>query len=729
MSQRPASDRPNRSADLPVRPSLPRIFSRLLQSLRLNKPSPHCKTPQPSRRRHLRNSHQDRYRDRPPDRWQLTAATLLLGLGAAPLLFELRLQVGLFVLGLLLISGVAIRWPRLQPNRWVLVALTLLGGLIVLESYRSLVGQNAGSALLLVMIALKRLESRTRRDLRVLMIAIGFLFVIQFLFGESPWLMGWTLLMLSGAVALLADLEVAGRADQRRQDWLEAGRMALVLTVQALPLALVLFLLFPRLDAPLWDLQLGDERAVTGLKNWLEPGSITELIVSGEDAFRVRFDTPTSLRTEAMYWRGPVLWYSTGRRWLPWSARPGQDAASAEAMPVRELLAEPLSYTVVLEPTDQRWLFALELPTQLPDRARLTADFQLLAEKPVTDLRLYRASSVLDYRMTQLAKDQEEAALQLPPNLTERMRSLVADWQAASETDAEVVQQALSFFNQEPFSYTLLPPALGANPADEFLFETQAGFCEHYASSFVLLMRLAGIPSRIVLGYLGGEYNPLSGDYLIRQSDAHAWAEVWLDGRGWTRADPTAAIDPARVERELRFDTLGRSAPARFRVEETSALGQLVRGARFLADAFDSGWKNWVVGFSSRDQLQLLDRLGLGQLREYGLALLMTLAGSAVMLGWALALARRPRARDPIQRCWQRFGHRLTRIGLAPQHHEAPLHYRARVLKARPDLQPTVDAIVDSYLRLRYQAPPTKTDHRILCRQISRFRPRRDRRA
>jgi hypothetical protein len=242
-------------------------------------------------------------------------------------------------------------------------------------------------------------------------------------------------------------------------------------------------------------------------------------------------------------------------------------------------------------------------------------------------------------------------------------------------------------------------------------------------------MRLAGIPTRIVLGYFGGEYNPLSGDYLIRQSDAHAWAEVWLDGRGWTRVDPTAAIDPTRVERELRFDTLGRSAPARFRVEETSALGQLVRGARFLADAFDSGWKHWVLGFSSRDQFRLLDRLGLGPLREYGLALLMTLAGSAVMLGWALALARKPRARDPVQRCWQRFGQRLARIGLAPQRHEAPLHYRARVLKARPDLQPTVDAIVDSYLRLRYQPPPTKANHRILCRQISRFRPQRCRRS
>ncbi|NBC49770.1 MAG: DUF3488 domain-containing protein, partial [Gammaproteobacteria bacterium] len=561
---------------------------------------------------------------------------------------------------------------------------TLLGGLIVLDSYGSLVGQNAGSALLLVMVALKRLESRTRRDLRVLMIAVGFLLVIQFLFGESPWLLAWTLLMLTGAVALLADLAVAGRSGQRLQDGLAAGRMALILTAQALPLAFVLFLLFPRLDAPLWDLQLGDERAVTGLKDWLEPGSITELVVSGEDAFRVRFDAPIDIPMDAMYWRGPVLWQSTGRRWLPLSASPHEDAQSTDAMPVREPLSEPLSYMVVLEPTDQRWLFALELPTRLPDRARLSADFQLLAEKPVTDLRLYRASSVLEYRMTQLSSAHEQAALQLPANVTERMRALVADWRQASDSDAELVQQALGFFNQAPFRYTLLPPALGANPADEFLFETRAGFCEHYASSFTLLMRLAGIPARIVLGYLGGEYNPLSGDYLIRQSDAHAWAEVWLEGRGWTRVDPTAAIAAERIERDLRVDSFGRSAPARFRIEETSTLGQLVRGARFLADAFDSGWKNWVVGFSSRDQRRLLDQLGLGPLREYGLALLMTIAGSAVMLAWALALARQPKPRDPVQRCWQGFERRLARIGLGPGRHEAPMHYRARLLRARP---------------------------------------------
>lgn len=667
----------------------------------------------------------DRYRSSRPDPWQLNVATLLIGLGALPLLLKLQVQVGLFALLLLLIGTAAARWPQLQPNRWALLALTLLGGLIVLDAYQTLIGQNAGSALLATMIALKRLESRTRRDLRVLVVAFGFLLVVQFLFGDSPWLAAWMVAMLIAAVALLADLSVAGRRAQRLEDWQAAGRLALSLTAQALPLALILFVLFPRLDAPLWDLQLGDDRAVTGLKDWLEPGSISELIVSGEDAFRVRFDAPPQLSPDAMYWRGPVLWHTDGRRWQPLRAHQSTATGSADAGPVRTLLSEPIRYSVILEPTDQRWLFALELPTQLPAGARLTADFQLLAAEPVNELRLYRAASVIDYRMQRLAPAHERAALQLPPNVTERMRALVAGWQAESRSTSEVVQQALAFFSRDPFRYTLLPPKLGANPTDAFLFETQAGFCEHYASSFVLLMRLAEIPARIVLGYLGAEYNPLSGDYLVRQSDAHAWAEVWLEGQGWVRVDPTGAIAAERVERELRFDTLGRTAPARFRLEETSALGRMVRGARFLADAFDSGWKHWVLGFSTRDQFQLLNRLGLAALREYGLALLMTAAGAAVMLTWAFALARPPRTRDPVQRCWQRFGRRLARAGLAPQRNEGPLHYRDRITAARPDLKAAIDPIVDGYLRLRYGAGSDASARGALCRRIRRFRPRR----
>jgi transglutaminase-like putative cysteine protease len=394
---------------------------------------------------------------------------------------------------------------------------------------------------------------------------------------------------------------------------------------------------------------------------------------------------------------------------------------------VRELRGEPIAYSVVLEPTDQRWLFALELPTRLPERAQLSADFQLLARQPVTDLRLYRARSVVDYRMRGLSPRHERAALQLPDTITARMRALVADWQAQADSASALVQHALAFFNQAPFRYTLLPPKLGANPADAFLFETRAGFCEHYASSFVLLMRLAGIPARIVLGYLGAEYNPLSGDYLVRQSDAHAWAEVWLEEQGWVRVDPTAAIAAERIERALRFDTLDRFAPARLRVEATSALGQLIRGARVLADALDAGWTHWVVGFSSRDQLRLLDRLGLGPLREYGLALLMGGAGALVMLSWAWALARRPRPGDPVQRCWERFGRRLARVGLPPARNEGPLHYRDRVLRARPDLRPEVDAIVEEYLRRRYQRAPSARSPSALCRQIRRFRPARQR--
>ena len=667
----------------------------------------------------------DRYRGAAPDAWQLGAGTLLLALGTAPLLLHLDAQVGLYAGVLLALAGVSVRWPRLQPNRWLLLLLTLAGGLNVLDTYHSLVGRDPGSALLLTMVALKRLETRTRRDLRVLALAFGFLVVVQFLFDESPLLAGWLLLMLLLATALLADLSAAAGAHRAAQ-WRASARLALVHLLQALPLALVLFFLFPRLDAPLWDLGLDQKRAVTGLKDWLEPGSIGELVVSGEDAFRVRFDRPPGMPTDAMYWRGPVLWRLDGQRWLPRHEIGEDRAVPAVEPPAAAPGAEPLRYTVVLEPTDQRWLFGLEMPVSIPDDARFTPDYQLVAEQPVDELRLYRMASAPDYRLRAPTPEERQAALALPAGVSERMRRLVADWRAGGAGAGEVVEHALAFFHREPFRYTLLPPELGGNPTDEFLFETRAGFCEHYAASFVVLMRLAGIPSRIVLGYLGGEHNPISGDYLVRQSDAHAWAEVWIAGEGWSRVDPTAAVDPARVEHDNQLGRLGSAAPVRFRVGETSLLGQAARGLRMVAGAFEAGWKHWVLGFSSAEQRQLLDWLGLGHLREYGLALLMSAAGSAVMLTWALALARRPRPRDPVQRCWQRFGRRLARLGLAPRHHEGPLDYRNRVVTVRPDLSAPVDAIVDAYLRLRYR-PAAGDDPRTLCRRVRRFRPRRRR--
>jgi len=655
-----------------------------------------------------------------PDRWQIGAMTLLLALASAPLLLTLRPQIGLFIVVLFVLRLAALRWSTLPTGTWVLVGLTLLGGLNVLDAYHGLAGKQPGTALLLTMIALKLLEVRQPRDLRVLSTVFGFLLVVQFLFDTSGWMAAYLAVLLLGNLALMVDLGAeSGRARLR-----SALGTAGSLMIQALPLAVLLFVLFPRLDAPLWDLGLDDNVARTGLKNWLEPGSIGELVISGEDAFRARFDEPPPIGADAMYWRGPVLWRTNGQRWMP-------DAAlevPAEG-PVVEPLAAPVAYTVVIEPTDQHWLLALDMPLVIPSDAILTADLQVRSKRPVDDLRLYRMTSALRYRTLGLSSYEETLALQLPDNITPRMRQLVAGWTADGAPAGSVVQRALDHFNREPFRYTLLPPPLGDNVADSFLFETKSGFCEHYASSFVLLMRIAGIPARIVAGYLGGEYNPISKDYLVRQSDAHAWSEVWLPDKGWVRVDPTAAVAAERVERNGRVAAMGAGAPVRFRIDGESGLAQLIRGARLFADALDAGWTNWVIGFSSSTQRHMLDRLGLGHWREYGLAVLMAAGALAIMLAWSLMLTPKGRAADPVVREWDRFSSRLGRIGLPRGSREGPMDYRDRILAARPDLARDIEPIVACYLNIRYRANGDTAQLAELRRRIAQFHPRRGGRA
>lgn len=656
-----------------------------------------------------------------PDHWQLVGVTLLLGLCFLPLLLELDARIDAFIVGVFALRLAAIRWPRLRPGTWMLALLTLIGTLNVIDVYRGIAGQSPGTALLLTMMALKLLEVRARRDLRVLLFLFGFLLVVQFLFDESALRTAFMTLLLFGNLALLFDVTNVSALTALLPRMKRAGRIAGIITLQALPLALVLFLFFPRLSSPLWNLGIENEFAITGLQDWLEPGSVLELVISGEDALRVRFDRPPGIPVEGMYWRGIVAWHTDGSRWTPAKAGEFQDAET-QVVP----LGEPLGYTVALEPTDQRWLIGLDMPISIPADAELTSDFQMVAARPVNDLRYYRMTSAVDYRTEGLSLFEEAAATALPnAMITPRMRALTRSWSADGASPEEIVQRALRHFNAQEFYYTLLPPDLGDNPMDAFLFDAKRGFCEHYAASFALLMRIAGIPTRIILGYLGGEFNPLSGDYLVRQSDAHAWNEVWLEDRGWVRVDPTAYVDPARVDADSRLRAMGAGAPVRFRIDKQGLIGGLLYQAHLLADALNTGWRQWVVGFSRHKQQRLLDALGLGALRDYGLALVMVIGGAAVMLLWSLALSRPRKSDDPVQRAYHRFLRKLRPLGLGRHADEGPQDHRDRILARRPDLQSAVDLIVGLYLRLRYSPNGDASDRARLRQHIRAFAPPR----
>ncbi|MBK1654424.1 transglutaminase TgpA family protein [Allochromatium vinosum] len=649
-----------------------------------------------------------------PERHQILWTTLLVAAACAPFARYLDGQVTAFLALILAIRLAALRWPAVLPNRWIRALLAFAGLGNCLAAYHTVTGQDGGSALLATMLVLKLLELDTKRDLRLVLILLGFLSVVQFLFDESFLLTFYLGAIALGLVTLLTELNGGlGAAGLR-----PALRVSTRLALQAIPLTLVLFVLFPRLTAPLWSLGFDSSKGLTGMSDSMEPGNISELVVNGELAFRARF---ADRRPEAnqLYWRGPVLWKMDGRRWTPGAPPSGwqQPARLIEA-------SDPIEYEVVMEPTKQRWLFALDMPVSEPEGAAISPDYQLLSNQPVTALKRYNARSVLSYRTAEPDARARALALELPENVTPRMRALVDGWRAQSRDDWTLVQRALAHFNRENFYYTLLPPKLGANPADAFLFETRRGFCEHYASSFALLMRIAGIPSRIVLGYLGGETNEFGGYTIVRQSDAHAWVEVLIAGRGWVRVDPTAAVDPSRIDNRSATELLGAGVSVRFDLGEAAALVRWMRDLRLLGDTLEATWQNWVLDFSAQDQRRLMDRLGLNAWREYGLAVLMVLAVSLTLGGILLVLMHERTERDPLERLYARLCRRLAGIGLPRLPHEGPGDYGRRIAAARPDLAPDVGGFLALYVPARYGERSTPETQQRLSDLLRDFKPK-----
>jgi transglutaminase-like putative cysteine protease len=635
---------------------------------------------------------------------QVAAITTLYGLAYLPLMREMAIQVSLLFGALILIRVASLRWPAFTPGRWLLIPLTVGALINVYSAHHTIAGQDGGTALLVSMLGLKLLEARQVRDVRLASMLFCFLLVSQFLFVQSSAIALYCFVLLVANFALLADL-----SGTKTLAVSQSLRLSFRLVLQALPLTLVLFALFPRLDAPLWNFQAAEQKARTGIKPWLEPGSVSELVVDGALAFRARFDGPVP-SPEKLYWRGPIAWNTDGKRWLP--AEPEQFAALS-TLP-SETSGDRISYEVSLDPTGHRWLFALDLPTAAPPRdARMTHDFQVLAPKEITEATVYRMTSAPVYNTGSLSLEEEVAGLQLPDNVTERMRGLVADWETRAGSPSELVGQGLAFFNRESFHYTLLPPRLGENPTDEFLFETRKGFCEHYASSFALLMRIAGIPSRVVMGYMGGERNPLGGHLIVRQSDAHAWVEVWLEGRGWVRVDPTGAVAPWRVERSDLLAGLGSGSPLRFRVHESDGLANLVHGLRLLADAIDENWRHWVLELDHSRQLNMMEHIGLGYLREYGLAVAMIIGAAVVLAILVLGLVREDQESplSPEERLYAQFGKTLAREGLPRRPSEGPLDYSARVASTRKDLGTSANGFARLYAGVRYGVLPSDDEN------------------
>jgi transglutaminase-like putative cysteine protease len=627
-------------------------------------------------------------------------------------LLPLLLQVPpLLAVGLAVVATIGTTVSRPLP---VMVRLAMLVTLMgyVMVSHGFSIGRDAGCALLAALLALKPFETHRLRDARSLLGFSMFAPFAAFLQDQGPLALALALpaaALLLLALALLAEQRpgaAAPRVDRRL-----AGAVALAVAM-ALPLAMAGFWLFPRLSSPIWGLP---ENALgrSGLGDRMTPDEWVDLFSDDTPALRVRFDGADPARKD-LYWRGEVLWEFDGQTWSR-----GQVAVPLSSpAPVRPTRAAPVRYEVSMEPTDRLYLVTLDLPMEAPDGGQLRTDYTVQADAPVSQLIKYTGLSSVDAReASTLTPEQSRLALSLPSGLNPRMRALAQSWrEEAGGDDAAVVRRAMAWIDQD-FSYSLDVQPSGRNAVDDFLFDTQVGFCQHFSSAFANLMRAAGIPSRVVLGYAGGYRNRFGEYWVVRKMDAHAWAEVWLPGQGWVRVDPTAAVRPERV-----LDTV-----------EDLARSESLLPSNFapLLDLGDWARRNWndlVLGFNAARQASLLRPLGIDQASGAQLSAAFAV-GAGLALGltlWVLMRGRR-KPRDPVDAAWLAFIRRLRRADLAKHPHEPPLSYGERLAAAIPGHAGRLRSLSRRYASWRYaQAGLPAEDASRLVADLRAYRPEAD---
>ena len=596
---------------------------------------------------------------------------------------------------------ITFRGNRLPP-RWLLLpaaALTMAG---VYLTYRTFFGREPGVAMLALLLTLKLLEMHARRDLFVALFLSFFLILSSFFYSQS---IGTALLTLAAVLAILTtqvSFQFTGAVPPLKQRL----RIGATIILLAAPVTLVLFLLFPRIQGPLWGMPGDAHSGRTGMSETMEPGNIQNLAQSDEIAFRVKFDGPVPPQAQ-LYWRGPVLGGFDGKKWFPQRRR-------SKATSSVKLYGEPMRYQVTLEPHGKRWLFALDIPGNVPqierNLARMTLDMQLLASDAIHDRLRYDAFSHLAYALnpTELTSTLQQW-LDLPPAYNPRALTFAAELRAKSRDDAEVVANALRYFKRENFRYTLQPPLLGRHSVDDFLFTTRAGFCEHYSSAFVVLMRAAGVPARVVTGYQGGELNTTDGFLVVRQSDAHAWAEVWLQDRGWIRVDPTSAVAPERVERNLA-SAIPRQILGGLITLDTSGNTWLARLQQFRQgwDAVTNAWNQWVLNYTPQQQRNFIKSLGFDEADWRTMVTLMFVCGAIAVAMVVLPLLIKERKHDPLEAIYDSLCRHLARKGFPRASHEGPRSYRVRLTSPESPLPPEQKAalahFLDLYETVRYGA-------------------------
>ncbi|MFP4650709.1 MAG: DUF3488 and DUF4129 domain-containing transglutaminase family protein [Desulfobacterales bacterium] len=609
-----------------------------------------------------------------------------------------------------LLASLRFAWPR--PGRKTRVLLSIAGIAGLLATYSTRLGPESYLGLLAVMAALKPFEGSTHRD-RMITVFIAYFIIISKLLQSETFAvtiyMFFSVLVTTAALIRINDPYGGYRSGMKK-----AG----IILAQAAPLMIVLFILFPRIEGSLIGMQHSGE-AKTGFSDQLSPGSISKLAQNDETAFRAQFKGPIP-PPDTHYWRGVVFVGFDGRNWQ-------------KAKRVPELKNKPrgentVKYTVSLEPHNSRWLFALDIPVKAPSKSdTLRRDFTVQAGRAVTRKRRYEMVSRTKYEARAGSRGVEEAS-GLPENTNPETRKLGKNLAEDSQEPEQIVEKGLEYLKEKEFSYTLEPALLGQDPVDEFLFESRQGFCEHFASAFAVLMRAAGVPARVVGGYLGGEINPFAGHLIIRQSDAHAWVEVWYPDKGWTRVDPTVAVAPQRLEQGAGGVLSGEGKEGGLAGRYLSPVNYLIKRVKLGWDAVSLQWEALFAGYSRDSQMALLKKIGIHwqswKTPAAALGLGLVLAAVITALYWLIQLQGPvPRKRDPVKKQYEKFCTKLARAGISRSPDTGPREFAEFCAARLPLHKDKIHEITETYIRLKYKKDQDPEDAKRLRAMVRTFNP------
>jgi len=597
----------------------------------------------------------------------------------------------------------------------------------VVQFGRNVFSTDATVGILLVGITLKLLEMHRPRDVLTVLYLCYFTLVAGFIYSQSIPMAFYSALV---AVVITSALISLNQSEDSQRPW-RTFRLAGLILAQSVPLMTAFFLLFPRIS-PLWSVPLQSKNGVTGLSDSMTPGDISQLARSADLAFRVKFSGAAPDYSE-LYWRALTLDDFTGRQWrrglildLPQSLRAGA-TDNRQWFQNIQYLGRPVDYNVILEPTYENWIYTLEMPQIHDERMLMGRDFEVGTIRRITQRYTYDVRSSLDYRADVSDDGLAQRRLRrVPTDTNKRSFVFATELRKTVNSDEDYIEAVLNHYRKESFFYTLSPPKLGDNPVDEFLFDTRSGFCEHFASSFTFLMRAAGIPARVVTGYMGGEYNPYDSTLTVRQYDAHAWSEVWLPGKGWQRVDPTAAVAPQRVsqgsnmalKQEKEFMDEAGFSLMRFRDSK------LLNDLRLQLEMMDYSWNRFVLNYNQEMQFQLFNSL-FGTMTRMKMVLSVIGFMLCITLFVVLVIFRKSASTPlpPATRSYLNFCDYMAGLGFPRHTGEPPLQYLERISQQHPQWRRDLEVITREFIHLAYKSDvPDPQILKIFQRRIRRAR-------